>query len=39
MYAGSRYYDKKEMPVLFPFGCGSSYTTFEYASIAVGKKA
>ena len=30
---GYRYYDKKEMDVLFPFGHGLSYTTFEYANL------
>lgn len=30
IYIGYRYYDKKDMQVLFPFGHGLSYTKFEY---------
>ena len=33
VYVGYRYYDKKEMPVRFPFGHGLTYTTFEYAHL------
>lgn len=37
VFVGYRYYDKRNMEVLFPFGHGLSYTQFSYSDLQIEK--
>ena len=39
IFVGYRWYDARKMDVLFPFGYGLSYTSFEYSNLRLSKSS
>lgn len=37
VYVGYRWYEQLDLPVLFPFGHGLSYTSYSYSDLSVSK--